>query len=136
LEQDIAISNIALDQIGQARLFYEYAARVKGDGSTEDSLAYLRNEREYKNCLLAELPRGDWAFTTIRLFLFSTYQYYLYRQLQCGRDENLAAIAEKGVKEITYHIRWSGEWVVRLGDGTEESNRRCRRALTDLWDYT
>jgi ring-1,2-phenylacetyl-CoA epoxidase subunit PaaC len=136
LEQDIAITNLALDQIGQARLFYQYAASVIGGGETEDSLAYLRTETDYKNCLLVELPKGDWAFSTLRQFLLCTYQYYLYRQLSKGKDPTLAAIAEKGIKEISYHVRWSGEWVVRLGDGTAESHRRMQKSLKDLWEYS
>lgn len=136
LEQDIAISNIALDLIGQARLFYQYAASLKGEETSEDTLAYLRDAVDYKNCLLAELNKGDWAFTTLRQFLFSTYQYYLYRELQASADSTVAAIAEKALKEVTYHVRWSGEWVVRLGDGTAESHQRAQKALNDLWPYT
>lgn len=136
LEQDIAISNIALDLIGQARNFYQYAATLKGDGTTEDTLAYLRDAIDYKNCLLVELNKGDWAVTTLRQFFFSVYQYYLYQQLQQCADPTLAAIAEKSLKEVTYHVRWSGEWVVRLGDGTEESYTRIANALNQLWPYT
>lgn len=136
LEQDIAISNIALDLIGQARNFYQYAAELRADGSTEDSLAYLRDALDYKNCLLAELEKGDWARTTLRQFFFSTYQFFLYKQLQNSTDTTLAAIAEKSLKEVTYHVRWSGEWVVRLGDGTEESHRRAEEALALLWPFT
>jgi ring-1,2-phenylacetyl-CoA epoxidase subunit PaaC len=142
LEQDIAISNIALDMIGQARLFYQYAAQlvnesVKDNGvATEDSLAYLRDARDFKNCLLVELNKGDWAVSTLRQFFFSTYQFYLYRRLQHSSDTTLAAIAEKALKEVTYHLRWSAEWVIRLGDGTEESNSRIKEALQQLWPYT
>ena len=121
LEQDIAISNIALDFIGQARNFYQYAAELLGNGATEDSLAFLRDVPEFKNVLITELPNGDWAQTTLRQFLFSTYQYYFYQQLQNSTDTRLAAIAAKSLKEVTYHLRWSSEWVIRLGDGTEES---------------
>ena len=136
LEQDIAISNIALDLIGQARMFYQYAAQIKNNGATEDSLAYLRDAWDFKNCLLVELEKGDWAKTILRQFFFSTYQFYLYQQLQNSRDKNLSAIAEKALKEVTYHLRWSAEWVIRLGDGTEESNRRMNNAMNDLWVYT
>jgi len=136
LEQDIAITNISLDLIGQARSFYQYAAELKADGSTEDSLAYLRTEREFKNCLLVEQPNGDWAQTILRQFLFSSYQFFLYKQLQNNTDERLAAIAEKSLKEVTYHLRWSSEWVIRLGDGTKESNGRIRKAIEELWRYT
>jgi len=136
LEQDIAITNISLDLIGQARNFYQYAAKLKADGSTEDSLAYLRDGREFKNCLLVEQSNGDWAKTILRQFLFSAYQYYLYQELQNSKDEQLAAIAEKSLKEVNYHLRWSSEWVVRLGDGTEESHQRISGAIGELWMYT
>jgi len=136
LEQDIAITNISLDLIGQARNFYQYAASLIGDGATEDSLAYLRKEREFKNCLLVEQPNGDWAQTILRQYFFSQYQYLLFGELQNSKDEQLAAIAEKSLKEITYHLRWSSEWVIRLGDGTEESHRRMLNAIDELWRYT
>jgi ring-1,2-phenylacetyl-CoA epoxidase subunit PaaC len=136
LEQDIAITNISLDLIGQARNFYQYAAHLKADNSTEDSLAYLRTEREFKNCLLVEQPNSDWAQTILRQFLFSTHQYLLYQQLQESKDEQLVAIAVKSLKEVTYHLRWSSEWVIRLGDGTEESHRRMLKAIETLWPYT
>jgi len=140
LEQDIAISNIALDLIGQARNFYQYAARLINDSTsqpaTEDSLAYLRDANEFKNCLLVEQTNGDWAKTVLRQFFFSAYQYLLYQQLQNSRDEMLAAIAEKSLKEVTYHLRWSSEWVIRLGDGTEESHVRMLKAVDELWVHT
>ena len=136
LEQDIAITNISLDLIGQARNFYQYAATLIGGNATEDSLAYLRKEREFKNCLLVEQPNGDWAQTILRQFFFSQYQYLLFEQLQHSKDEQLAAVAEKSLKEITYHLRWSSEWVIRLGDGTEESHQRMVKAIDELWRYT
>jgi len=136
LEQDIAITNISLDLIGQARNFYQYAAILIGNHATEDSLAYLRKEREFKNCLLVEQPSGDWAQTILRQFFFSAYQYLLYQQLQNSKDEQLAAISEKALKEVTYHHRWSSEWVIRLGDGTEESHKRMLKAIEELWSYT
>ena len=136
LEQDIAITNISLDLIGQARNFYQYAAEMTGNGATEDSLAYLRKEREFKNCLLVEQPNGDWAQTILRQYFFSQYQYFLYQQLQQSKDAQLAAIASKALKEVTYHLRWSSEWVIRLGDGTEESHQRMVRAIDELWRYT
>jgi len=135
LEQDIAISNIALDLIGQARNFYQYAASLK-DGATEDSLAYLRDAHEFKNLLIAEIRNGDWAKTILKLFFFSTYQLCLYQKLFHSADQQLSAIAEKSLKEVTYHVRWSSEWVIRLGDGTEESNRRIKEALANVWPYT
>jgi len=136
LEQDIAITNISLDLIGQARNFYQYAATLIGNGTTEDSLAYLRKEREFKNCLLVEQPNGDWAQTILRQFFFSQYQYLLFEQLQNNKDDQIAAIAEKSLKEVTYHLRWSSEWVIRLGDGTEESHKRMLKAIDELWRYT
>jgi ring-1,2-phenylacetyl-CoA epoxidase subunit PaaC len=146
LEQDIAISNIALDYIGQARNFYQYAAEIinsKNDPSlgfvlpaTEDSLAYLRDTTDFKNNLIVELPNGDWAVTTLRLFLFSTYQFYLYNQIVNDTDTQLSAIAEKSLKEVTYHLRWSGDWVIRLGDGTDESKLKIEKAIEYLWPYT
>lgn len=136
LEQDIAITNIALDMIGQARNFYQYAAQLTGNSATEDSLAYLRDAIDFKNNLLVELPNGDWAQTVLRQFFFSTYQYFLYQQLLNSTDQQLAAIAEKSLKEVTYHLRWSSEWVIRLGDGTEESKGRMLHAIDEIWSYT
>src|SRR6187397_1618909 len=136
LEQDIAITNISLDLIGQARNFYQYAASLIGNNATEDSLAYLRKEEEFKNCLLVEQPKGDWAQTILRQFFFSQYQYLLFQQLQESKDRQLAAIAEKSLKEVTYHLRWSSEWIIRLGDGTEESHQRMLNAIDELWQYT
>lgn len=135
LEQDIAITNISLDLIGQARNFYQYAAKLIGN-TDEDKLAYLRTEREFKNLLLVEQPNGDWSQTILRQYFFSQYQYLLYQQLQNSKDEQLAAIAAKAIKETSYHLRWSSEWVIRLGDGTEESHQRILNAVNDLWSYT
>jgi ring-1,2-phenylacetyl-CoA epoxidase subunit PaaC len=141
LEQDIALTNISLDLLGQARNFYQHAASLineknPGEPLTEDSLAYLRTERDFKNLLLAELPNGDWGQTILRQFLFSSFQYLLYQHLQAASDVQLSAIAEKALKEVTYHVRWSGEWVVRLGDGTSESHQRMQQAVDALWPYT
>ena len=136
LEQDIAITNITLDLIGQSRNFYQYAAQLIGGDTTEDSLAYLRKEREFKNCLLVEQQNGDWAQTIVRQFFYSAYQYFLYEQMQHSKDEQLAGIAAKGLKEVTYHITWSSEWVIRLGDGTPESHARMQKAISELWPYT
>ena len=149
LEQDIAITNISLDLIGQARNFYQDAAELTNEAKasspqgeevggevTEDTLAYLRDARDFKNCLLVEQPNGDWAVTILRQFLFSVYQYLLYQRLQTSNDAQLAAIAEKALKEVTYHIRWSSEWVIRLGDGTEESHKKILKAIDDLWMFT
>jgi ring-1,2-phenylacetyl-CoA epoxidase subunit PaaC len=136
LEQDIAITNIALDLIGQARNFYQYAAELIGNNATEDSLAYLRDAQNFKNILLVEQPNGDWAKTILRQFFISTYQYFFYQKLQKSKDAHLAAIAEKSLKEVAYHLRWSSEWVIRLGDGTEESYARMNNAMDDLYAFT
>ena len=136
LEQDIAITNISLDLLGQSRNFYKYAATLIGNDATEDSLAYLRTEREFKNLLLVEQPNGNWGQTILRQYLFSQFQYLLFTQLQNNKDEQLAAITTKALKEIKYHVRWSSEWVVRLGDGTEESHNRMIKAVDELWRYT
>ena len=136
LEQDIAISNIALDLVGQSRNFYQYTAIINGNECTEDSLAYLRDANEFKNILLVELPNGDWAKTILKIFFFSSYQYFFYTELIHSLDKQLSAIAEKSLKEVTYHLRWSSEWVIRLGDGTDESHQRMMNALDELWSYT
>jgi len=136
LEQDIALTNIALDLLGQSRNFYQYAAELIGNNATEDSLAYLRIESEYKNLLLVELPKEDWALTVLRQFYFSVFLFYLYQQLQQNKDVQIAAIATKAIKEVAYHVRWSGEWVIRLGDGTEESNQRMQYAVEAYKNFT
>ena len=136
LEQDIAITNISLDLLGQSRNFYQYAASLIGGDTTEDSLAYLRKEREFKNLLLVEQSNGDWGQTILRQYLYSQFQYLLFEKLQQCNDEQLAAIAAKSIKETTYHVRWSSEWVIRLGDGTKESHNRMLKAIDELWRYT
>lgn len=151
LEQDIAITNISLDLLGQSRNFYQYAAKLLNSSNasesktppseglgeaTEDSLAYLRKEREFKNLLLVEQPNADWAQTILRQYFFSQFQYLLFEKQQSNNDEQLAAIAAKSLKEITYHLRWSSEWVIRLGDGTDESHNRMVKAVDELWRYT
>lgn len=135
LEQDIAITNIALDLIGQSRLYYQYAAELAEAPVTEDGLAFLRDEAGYRNLLLVEQPNGDWAHTIVRQFLFDSYHHALLRELEGSADEKLAAIAAKSVKEVAYHLRYSSEWMQRLGDGTEESRRRMQGAVEDLWMY-
>lgn len=136
LEQDLALANISLDLLGEARSYYQYAAELEGQGRTEDDLAYLRTAVEYRNLLLAEQPNGDFAHTIVRQFIYDCFHYYLLQQLQAGPDRQLAAIAEKSVKEAAYHIKWSSEWVIRLGDGTEESRRRIEAAIHALWRYS
>lgn len=135
LEQDIALTNISLDLVGQARSLYQYAARLIGN-TDEDRLFAFRNEREYMNLLLVEQPNGDWGNTLLRQYLFSEFQLLLFQALKKNTDTELAAIAEKSVKETAYHRRWSSEWVVRLGNGTEESRTRMLNALETLWPYT
>lgn len=135
LEEDLAMPNIALDLVGQARALYQYAAEVEGRGRSEDDLAYLRQEREYLNCLLAERPNGDFAHTMLRQFWFAAFMNPWWQAIEKGSDETLAAIAGKAVKETAYHIRHTGEWVIRLGDGTEESARRMAAAAEALAPY-
>lgn len=132
LEEDIALANIALDQLGTARLFLTQAGAETG--RTEDDLAYLRTDREFRNCLLVELPNGDFAVTMVKLLFLSAYQKPLYEML--SGHETLGPIAAKAVKESAYHLDHAKLWVLRLGDGTEESHRRAQQAVDDLWPYT
>lgn len=149
LEQDIALTNIALDLLGQSRNFFQYAAQLINDNRLmkefapgnkypldEDDLAYQRLEHKINSHLLAELPNGDWAQTILKLFFFSQYQQLMYDQLLQGNDVQLAAVAEKSLKEVKYHVKWSRDWVMRLGAGTEESHERMMQALTVLWPFT
>jgi ring-1,2-phenylacetyl-CoA epoxidase subunit PaaC len=140
LEQDIALSNIALDLIGQARNFYQLAASrinelAPGEFVTEDDLAYLRDGNEFKNFILTEQPNGDWAKTILRQFYFSSYQLLLFREIVHSPYAELAAICEKSIKETRYHVKWSSEWVIRLGDGTSESHSRMMNAQQDLHPF-
>lgn len=136
LEEDIALANMALDYVGQANALLYRAADAEGAGRTADDLAYLRDAIAFRNVLMVELPRGDFGFTIARQFLFSAYAFLLYEGLQQSTDATLAGIAAKAHKEVRYHLRHSAEWMVRLGDGTEESHRRVQDALDDLWTYT
>ncbi len=136
LEQDMAMTNIALDLVGQARSLYQYAAAVEGKGKTEDDLAYLRTVTEYRNVLLVEQPNEDFAYTVVRQFLYDIYSFHFYTQLKESSDQQLAAIAEKSLKEVSYHVRWSSEWMIRLGDGTELSHQKIQKAVNDLWMYS
>ncbi len=136
LEEDIAMTNISLDLIGQSRSYYTYAAEIEGKGRTEDHIAYLRDAMEYRNVLLVEQPNGDFAVSMMKLFLFSSYLYLLYTELKASKDTTLAAIAEKSLKEVIYHLRHSSQWIIRLGDGTPDSSQRTQTALDDLWMYT
>lgn len=136
LEEDLALANVALDLLGQARSLYQYTAEVEGAGRTEDHLAYLRDAPAFRNALLYEQPRGDFAFTIGRLFLSAAFMTPWWRAAMSSRDATLAAIAAKAEKEATYHLRHSGEWVIRLGDGTEESRVRMAAAFDALWRFT
>ncbi len=136
LEEELALGNVALDHIGRARMFYEYAARLANDGRDEDAFAFGRDVRAFTNLLINELPRGDFAFTMVRQLLVDAFNVPFLTALARSRDVALAAIAGKALKESTYHLRRSREWVVRLGDGTSESHDRTQRAIDELWGYT
>lgn len=136
LEEDIAMTNLSLDFIGQATSLLKYAGEVEGKGRTEDDLAYLRYDREYKNALLVEQPNGDFGMTMMRQFLFDAYRRLLFERLLNSTDDTLRAIAAKSLKETKYHLKHSSEWVIRLGDGTSESNKRIQESLDTLWRYT
>jgi ring-1,2-phenylacetyl-CoA epoxidase subunit PaaC len=136
LEEDIATTNIALDLIGQARLVLTFAGRREGKGRDEDALAYLRDQGDFRNVTLVELPNGDFGRVMLRTFLMSSFQCLLWDALGASTDADLAAIARKSVKEARYHAEHSGEWVIRLGDGTDESRRRMSAAVDALWPYT
>lgn len=136
LEEDIALTNTALDLIGQATSLLKYAGEVEGKGRNEDQMAFLRYEHEYLNCQLVELPNTDYAYTLARQFLFDHFNYLMYQELLDSEDKQLAAIAEKSLKEVTYHRRRSSEWMIRLGDGTQESHERIQFALDDIWEYS
>jgi ring-1,2-phenylacetyl-CoA epoxidase subunit PaaC len=135
LEEDIALANMALDLLGQARALLAHAGALEGRGRDEDQLAFLREERDYRNVTLVELPRGDFAVTTVRNAMMATFFKLLWQRLASSRDPELAAIAGKAVKEARYHQQHAADWVVRLGDGTAESRSRTERALQDLWPY-
>ena len=136
MEEDMALANMGLDLIGQARELYTYVAKVENSGNDEDKLAYLRDVRQYRNLLLVEQPNGDFARTIIRQFFYSAFADPYCRAMMASKDETLAAIAAKSEKESAYHLRHSSEWVIRLGDGTEESHRRAQTAIDDLWAFT
>jgi ring-1,2-phenylacetyl-CoA epoxidase subunit PaaC len=135
LEEELALGNIALDLIGEARALYAYAGEVEGAGRDEDALAYRRDANGFRNLLLVEQPNGDFAATIVRQFLFSAFVHPFWRALAASSDATLAAIAAKAEKEAAYHLRHAGEWLIRLGDGTAESHRRAQEALDELWIY-
>lgn len=136
LETDIALTNISLDLLGQVRGYYQYAAKILGGDASEDTIAFLRKERDYKNVLLVEQPNTDFAYVIARQFLFDVYHVLFLEQLQHSRDLTLLAIAKKSLKEALYHKRFSSDWVKRLGDGTDESHSRMQNAINDLWVFT
>lgn len=136
IEEDLALGNVALDLLGQARSLYTYAAEVEGEGRSEDDLAYLRDAPQFRNLLMLEQPNGDFAHTIVRLFLHSAFLHPWWQAAMASSDATLAAIAAKAEKEVAYHLRHSGEWLIRLGDGTEESHRRAADALDRLWRFT
>ena len=136
IEMEMALMNCALDLIGQARELYTYAAVTQGEGKTEDDFAYLRDENDFHNALLTEMPNGDWGDTIVRLFFMSAYNKLFFSALGNSKDAELAAIGAKSLKEVTYHLRFSSEWLIRLGDGTEESHKRVQNSIDSLWAYT
>lgn len=136
LEEDIALTNRALDHIGEARNLFQYAGVVEGKERSEDDLAYLRNERQYLNAKLVEQPNGDYAHTIVRSFFFDAYHLPMAEALLKSVDPHLVGIAAKTVKEAAYHLRHSSEWLIRFGDGTEESHRRAQAAVDALWTFT
>ena len=136
LEEDLALTNFSLDLIGRAQAVLGYAAELKADGSTADDLAYRRSERHYYNHLLVEQANGDFAHTMARQLYISVFELYFFEELQKSKDHTLAAIAAKTVKEVKYHVKHAGDWVIRLGDGTEESHKRMQKALNNFWMYT
>lgn len=135
LEEDIALTNISLDLIGQTRAFYTYACQVEGKGRTEDDLAYFRDERDFRNLLIVEQPNGDFGQTIMRQLMVSCFYYHYYSSLKKSKDETLSPLAEKSLKEVAYHLRHSADWTIRLGQGTEESARRMRNAIDELWIF-
>lgn len=136
LEEDMALSNVALDLLGQTRMWLSYAGELEGRGRDEDRLAFLRDAHDYRNCLLVEQPNGSYAVVTMRQFLFDTWHYFLMDGLTRSNDARIAEIAQKSIKEVTYHLRRSGDLVVRLGDGTDVSHAKMQSALDELWMYS
>ncbi|MEM6582722.1 MAG: 1,2-phenylacetyl-CoA epoxidase subunit PaaC [Pseudomonadota bacterium] len=136
LEEELALANTALDFIGRARMFFTYAGQLREDGTSEDDYAYQRDCRQYTNLLIYELPRGDFAFTMARQFMLDVFNLDFLKALSESKDQSLAAIAAKAIKESTYHLRRSSEWIMRLGQGTEESLERLQHAVNELWGFT
>ena len=136
LEEDIALSNISLDMFGRANLLLEYAATLKGNGTTSDELAFKRNEREFSNHIICEQPNGNFADTIVRQFFLDAFYKLFLQKLTNSKDEQLSAIAQKSIKETTYHLRHSSKWIIRLGDGTVESHAKVQSAIDNLWMFT
>ena len=136
LETDIALTNISLDLLGQARNYYQYIAKLQGDNKTEDDIAFMRSEREYVNVLLVEQPNNHFGFVMARQFYFDVFHLLFMEKLQYSNDETLTAIAKKGIKEVSYHLRFSSDWVRRLGDGTKVSHDKMQEAIDALWRFT
>ena len=136
LEEDIALSNISLDMFGRANLLLEYAATLKGNGATADELAFKRNEREFSNHIICEQPNGNFADTMVRQFFLDAFYKLYLQKLTKSKDEQLSAIAQKSIKETTYHLRHSSKWIIRLGDGTAESHEKVQSAIDNLWMFT
>lgn len=136
LEEDIALTNIALDLLGQAKAFLAYAGEIEGKGRSEDSLAFHRDANQYRNMLLTEQPNVDFGCTIVRLLFVSAWQHYLYSELTHSIDKNISALAVKSLKEVSYHLRYASDWTLRLGDGTEESHQRMQNAVNELWNFT
>jgi ring-1,2-phenylacetyl-CoA epoxidase subunit PaaC len=136
LEEELALMNVGLDLVGQARNWYEYAVELLDDGRDADQLAFRRDERAFRNLLLVEQPNGDFAVTMAKQFLYDAWHFHVLRALSDSSDARIAAIAAKGLKEVTYHLRRSGEWIERLGDGTEESHARMLAAIPQVWRFT
>ncbi|MCB5160395.1 1,2-phenylacetyl-CoA epoxidase subunit PaaC [Marinomonas algarum] len=136
LEEELALMNVGLDLVGQARNWLDYAAELIGDGTDADALAYRRDERNYRNVLMVEQPNGDFAVTMLKQFLYDVWQFHMLSKLRESKDDRVAAIATKSLKEVTYHLRRSSDWIKRLGDGTEESHQRMVKAIDDVWRFT
>lgn len=136
LETDIACTNISLDLFGQVRGYFQYASDLSEEEKSEDDFAFLRKERDYRNVLLVEQPNRDFAYVIARQYLFDVFHILQMQELQNSKDEHLAAIAKKSIKEVSYHVRFSGDWMKRLGDGTEESHNKIQEAINNLWGYT
>ena len=136
LEEDIALSNISLDMFGRANLLLEYAATLKGNGTTSDELAFKRNEREFSNHIICEQPNGNFADTMVRQFFLDAFYKLFLQKLTNSKDEQLSAIAQKSIKETTYHLRHSSKWIIRLGDGTVESHAKVQSAIDNFWMFS